>query len=59
MRKYSMEIKIINKNYAQIRFYSCFEKDKNGNTIKKDKNGNIIKNFVFTKLDNDHQKIKK
>lgn len=57
--RYSMEIKITNKNYAQIRLYSVFERDKDGNAIKKDKNGNRIRNFVFTKLDTDHNKIKK
>ena len=51
---HSMEIKILNKNYGQIRFFSEFSRDKNGNIIKKDKNGNIIKNFVFTKLNKDH-----
>lgn len=57
--KYCMEIKITNKNYAQIRLYSTFATDKNGNIIKKDRYGNLIKNFVFTKLVHDHNKMEK
>lgn len=57
--KYSMEIKILNKNFGQIRLLSTFEMDEKGRLIKKDKNGNLIKNFRFTKLDTSHREMGK